>query len=481
MSHAIRIDGYGPSWLALAGLVVGGFASCDTGEARAPASLSAGPPNFVFISIDSLRADHLGCYGYQPPTSPVIDGLAAEGVRFERAISTTSWTLPSHAAMLTGLHDSAHGVTDPTRRLAGAHVTLAESLRGAGYRTAGFYGGPFLHPVFGLDQGFEVWQSCMAELGDEGDSAAEASASKGVASHGDVTGPRTLAAVEAWSAQADERPFFLFVHLWDVHYDYLAPREYVELFDTTYEGSVDGLNFDQYEEHPGLLDERDLQHLIALYDAEIRFTDDILERLLDGLRARGMLDDTILVITADHGEEFLDHGGIGHQQSLFDEVVRVPLIVHAPGRFAPGLVVEDQVSLVSLAPTLLALAGIDERPDSSGFDLRPLLEGRDLAPSRAVCELLVERPLYALRTRELKVLYEPGEHPRIGGFDLLADPGEKRRIKPKDDARIPAAVTFLDGMIEAAAEAELNAGLEPELLQRLESLGYLEGDADQEL
>ena len=461
--------------------------ACDRGPQPAAEPARGEHPDLILISIDSLRADHLGCYGYDRPTSPVIDRLAGEGVRCAEAISSTSWTLPSHAAIFTGLQDSAHGVTDPSRRLAAARVTLAERLRDAGYQTAGFYGAPFLHPVFGLDQGFETWQSCMGEIPDgmSREEVLSAMSPERAVMHGDVTGPRTLAAVEEWCADADERPCFLFVHLWDVHYDYLAPPEYVERFDPGYEGPIDGLHVEDLLARGSELEPRDLRHLLALYDAEIRFTDEILGRLLDALERSGRFDDALVVVTADHGEEFLDHGRIGHQVTLYDEVVHVPLIFHWPGHLAAGRVVEQQVSLVSLAPALLDLLGLPatgagerahERADAT--DLVDLLRGGHPAPRPALAELLVDQPLYALRSADLKVLYEPGHPTRVYGFDLVRDPLEEHRLGLRDDERIPRAVMTLESMLHAqgAAEGEANAGLDPELRRRLESIGYLGGE-----
>ena len=131
------------------------------------AALREHGPDIILISIDSLRPDHLGCYGYGRPTSPTIDALAQEGVRCASAVSTTSWTLPAHAALFTGLYDSAHGAVDNGTKLVDSHVTLAEVLQDAGYQTAGFYGGPYLHPMFGLGQGFETYESCMSEIHSE--------------------------------------------------------------------------------------------------------------------------------------------------------------------------------------------------------------------------------------------------------------------------------------------------------------------------
>ncbi|MCC6409508.1 MAG: sulfatase-like hydrolase/transferase, partial [Planctomycetes bacterium] len=162
-------------------------------------------PSIVLISIDSLRPDHLGCYGYAPPTSPTIDAVAAEGVRFESAVSTTSWTLPSHAAMFTGLFDSAHGLFENGLALSPEHQTLAELLKSEGYQTAGFFGGPYLHPTYGLDQGFEHYQSCMTQLPDDltGDQIRESSRAHFGPSHRDITSPRTVDEVRKWLKDAD--------------------------------------------------------------------------------------------------------------------------------------------------------------------------------------------------------------------------------------------------------------------------------------
>ena len=171
------------------------------GAALAPVRSGADPdPQLVLLLIiDTLRADHLGCYGYGRDTSPTIDRLANEGVQFETTISTTSWTLPAHAALFTGLYDPAHGTTDVYFRLAPGYRTLAEHLRDAGWTTAGLYAGPLLHPSFALDQGFESWVSCMSEPASaitDDDPATIFNAN--LASHADVTGPRTLEAARTW-------------------------------------------------------------------------------------------------------------------------------------------------------------------------------------------------------------------------------------------------------------------------------------------
>ncbi|HVS17631.1 MAG TPA: sulfatase [Planctomycetota bacterium] len=447
-------------------------------------------PDVVVVSIDSLRPDHLSCYGYPFPTSPTIDRLAREGVRFENALTTSSWTLPAHAALFTGLYDSGHGLVDNGLTLNPAQVTAAEVFARNGWRTAGFFGGPYLHPVFGLDQGFETYQSCMTQLEDDlaPEEVRASSRSRWGASHADVTGPRTVAEVTRWLAEVGDEPIFLFVHLWDVHYDFIAPPEYVALFDPDYTGELTGVDF---MENPAIapgMDERDFRHLLALYDAEIRYTDDTLAQILGLLERRGRMDDTLLVVTADHGEEFLEHGRKGHQRTLYEEVVRIPLIFRgAPGRFAAaGSAPIDQVRLIDVMPTLYALCGIDDVPAMNGRDLSPLLAGRALEIEPALLELYANRrDMQAVRMPTFKMFKAAPQHAG-SGFDLLADPHERVELGPQ-------APFFQPGLSliqrELAAALELGKGrfsipaddIDPRMLERLKSLGYIgvEGPRDE--
>ncbi|MFN0009687.1 MAG: sulfatase [Planctomycetota bacterium] len=452
----------------LAVVVVGALqAACGSGST--PPSLRPGrpgAPDVVLISIDSLRPDHLGCYGYPKPTSPTIDRLASEGVRCEVAVSTTSWTLPAHAAMLTGLYDSAHGVVDNGLSLSPARVTLPEVLSESDWDTAGFYGGPYLAPIFGLDQGFARYESCMSpEAG---------------SSHQDVTGPRTVDAVERWLGETVEkgerRPFFLFIHLWDVHYDYKPPARYVEMFDPGYAGTLDASDFPHNPAIAPDMAPADLQHLVALYDGEIRFTDEIVGRILEAIDRRGRLRDALVIVTADHGEEFFEHGGKGHQKTLFDEVVRIPLIVRWPGRLQAGTLVRDQVRLVDLAPTILSLAGITQRPPMQGRDISPLLRGEPMTPEPALIELLVDRnDIRGSRGEAEKVI--SWRHAGTSFlYDLVRDPGEAAPIA-EPSPRLSAALQRLQRELERTSgfARESQAGrveIAPDLARRLGVLGY---------
>ncbi|MEW6270824.1 MAG: sulfatase [Thermodesulfobacteriota bacterium] len=315
-------------------------------------------PNVLLVSIDSLRADHLGSYGYERPTSPTIDRLASEGALFEKAIAPAPWTVPSHMTMLTALPPEVHGVTSHRKALSPAAVTLAEVLRRAGYATAAFVSGPTVMAHYGFAQGFTVFDESTAER-------------DSYRSQTGITSPALVELVgdylEEWDREGRRAPFFVFLHMWDVHYDYAPPAPFDRMFDPDYAG---GMSFTDFERNQGIqpnMDPRDLQHLVALYDGEIRWTDENLGRVIDRLRELGVLDDTIVVVTSDHGDEFFEHGLKGHSKTLYDEVLHVPLVVRYPRRIPFGRRVPEQVRLMDVAPTIVGLAGV-EPPERFGVD-----------------------------------------------------------------------------------------------------------------
>ena len=458
-----------------------------------PADTDDGRPNIILVSIDSLRPANLSCYGYERPTSPFIDRLAEEGVRFESAVSTTSWTLPAHAALFTGLYDSTHGLVDNGLALSGEHWTLAELLQREGYETAGFYGGPYLHPVFGMGQGFDAYQSCMTTTPDSatGAQVRQGARSHRDVSHMDVTGPRTRDEVRRWARDRDsQEPYFLFLHLWDVHYDFKPPPPYDRMFDPDYQGDISGRLMADGRIKADM-DPRDLQHLLALYDGEIRFTDQILGEIFEELGGRGMLENTLVVITSDHGEEFFEHGNKGHNKTLFDEVLKIPLIAHWPGELEGGHVIPDQVRLIDLMPTLLHFAGHRGPLAVQGRNLAPLLRGRPMDAQPALAELMIDRrSLRALRTNERKAL-RPSDDQAAFLLRLDADPRELRAIAPGESPLEAERARWDTELLRAHSTAlklrTLLGGRDPEaivpsqdVLERLAGMGYLDGEGDED-
>jgi len=376
--------------------------------------------NVLLVSIDSLRADHLGAYGYQARfvpeelVSPRLDALATEGVLFENAWSTTSWTLPAHMALLTGLTDDAHGVEQDDFALDPHRRTLAEEFRDAGYRTGGYYGGPYLDPRHGFGRGFEDYRSAMASpeaiaglvrqeeercraRGAPPMNAAELRIFRDRLSHRDITSGRVNALAREFLERDDDRPFFLFLHYFDVHYDYIPDAAEAGLgrrFDPDYQGQMDGANwyFNPAVRDPKTgarrISDRDLQHVEALYDAEIHWVDRHVGAVLDMLRQRGLLENTVVCVTSDHGDEFFEHGSIGHRSTLYPELLHIPLILRLPGAAGGGLRVPELVRIYDLAPTLLDLCGMDGLPEAAGRSLRPLLEGRPEPPRTLLCRIV---------------------------------------------------------------------------------------------
>jgi arylsulfatase A-like enzyme len=360
----------------------------------------------------------------------MLDRVAADGAVFENHISSTSWTLPAHAAIFSSLPDSVHGCTDTDRVLAEGVTTLAERFAAAGYDTAGFFAGPYLHPAFGLAQGFEHYQNCTsyAPLLDE---APKESWAMDVdvmrRSHRDVTNPTVTAAFTRWLRRPLRARFFAFVHLWDVHYDFVPPPPFDTMFDPDYDGPVTGENFFFDETINPDMPARDLEHLVALYDGEIAWTDAHLGRIIAELAATGRLDDTVIAVTSDHGTAFFEHGHKGHRLSLFDELIRVPLVIRYPPVIDPGTRIRTQTRAIDVAPTLLELAALPVPEEFMGESLVPLTgAGEHAFDHVAISELFsVGRRQRTARTNEWK-LYDVMDQDKRFWTDLLRDPAERQ-------------------------------------------------------
>lgn len=469
--------------IGIAILGVGLIASCGgNGEAE-------GARSVILISIDSLRADHLGCYGYGRDTSPRIDRLAAEGTRFARALAPSPWTLPSHASLFTGLYPMTHGIEDNGLRLRSGAQTLARSLASAGFATQAIVCAPLLRPEFGLDAGFHGYDIDLV-----GETPEAARAAK--------VAPKVTAKALAWLDRIGERPFFLFLHYWDVHYDYNPPDEFAGAFDPDYAGSEDGTSIhDRTDIVPGM-DEADFDHLVALYDGEIRYTDEALGVLFDGIEARGLADRTMIWVVADHGEEFLDHGGTGHTSTCYGEVLEVPMILRVPWLADAPAVVSEPTGLVDVLPTTLELLELPEaRMPIEGVSVAPALRaGRSLPERVLLAETLRGRPPVAagkaarrwtdgpplrwstLRTADgeaLHLLTRGGKTRRVLLFDHRSDPAEERDLSAEDPRTVGRLLPVLRSELSRAADLSklLDPSetwtLEADMVETLRGLGYV--------
>jgi arylsulfatase A-like enzyme len=382
---------------------------------RPPSPVGA---NVLLIGIDTLRADHLGCYGYPRPTSPRIDALCEEAVVFETAISQSPWTLPAFASIFTGVIPSSHRagegkvaaislLTQARARFTALHPsreTLATRLRRAGWRTASFVSNSFVGPDFGLTRGFQDFVETE-------------------------TSDTVVKAALAWLEQHARERFFLFLHIIDPHQPYSPPRaDAAPFIDPAYNGPL-GLSYPATL-LGGAQTEADRRRVIDLYDGEVRFVDRLVGRVLDALGRLGVKEQTLIVVTSDHGEGLFEHGHLGHGQTLYDELLHVPLIVRFPGRTPKGRV-SAQVRTLDIAPTVLDAIGITPPSHLDGVSLMPLARGDGGGDLLAFAEYLasgVEQK--ALRERDRKLVFTPSTREKLF-FDLRADPDESRSIAPE--------------------------------------------------
>ncbi len=335
-------------WLVAAGLILIGLLSTML-EIREPGGLAARPLgtdadivalrerkdlNVLFILIDTLRADRLGSYGYERDTSPGLDRLAGSGVRFARTLAQSSWTKTSMASLWTGLLPARAGITRFDQVLPEEALMPAEVLREAGFQTIGLYRNGWVAPTFGFDQGFDVYQRPIQlplppQVRRENPTLSEAGSDEGL----------VASAVEFLRLQGHER-WFLYLHLMDVH-EYLYDEE----------SALFGL------------------HYSDVYDNSIHWTDSVLEILFEHLAELGHLDDTLIVVTSDHGEAFGEHGSEGHARNVYRESTEVPFLLSFPFRLEPGVVIEHRVRNIDVWPTVLDLIGL-ELPGADGISRR---------------------------------------------------------------------------------------------------------------
>lgn len=435
-------------------------------------------PDVILVTLDTTRADHLGVYSYERDVTPSIDRFARDAVTFDRAWATAAWTLPTHASMFTGKSGSSHGARfdrensdvslsevlegdfftkHRASRLPESETTLAEVLGQAGYATAAFTGSPWLAPPFGLMQGFEVADAGVATIG--GRSAEEL----------------TDRAIRWLESVPRDRPLHLFVNYFDPHAPYDPPPGYDNLPGVLI--PIDPEQDEIFINGGRRLTGRQRTALIDRYDGEIRFMDAHLGRLLDALRAVGRYDGALVVVVADHGELFGEHGFLGHGRWLYEGVLRIPLLVRFPDGRGAGTREDALVSQVDLMPMIAT---------ELGLTLPAGVEGRAIGSRRLVLAEAFSDP-FSVSTygdrydRDLRaVVHWPWKRIRssrgeLETFELEADP-EERTGRPAFD---------VPDEIEAELEAAVNglqrretlsspSGVSPELEERLRKLGYIE-------
>jgi arylsulfatase A-like enzyme len=444
-----------------------GFAAAALAAALGCGAEPPNRPNVLLVTVDTLRADRLSGYGYARKTSPYLDSLAESGVRFERAYATSSWTAPSLASLVTSLDPTVHGVEHGhlddqlivrQEVLPESVPLLAEELRAAGYRTFGVTANTHLYGRFGFDRGFDRYE-CLGFL----DAAV------------------VLRTLQEWrdGIIGGAAPWFLWVHLLDPHAPFVprkpAIREYFPGFRPLWRpvrGVIDPEDYKRFGAEKGTR----LHELInALYDGEIAFTDAAIREVAAMV---GVGDGDLVVVTADHGEEFLDHGSFGHGKTLFEEVIRVPLILRLPGRAHAGRVVRGAVSLLDVFPTVLDVVGAPAPPDIQGSSLLPRLAGG--APTDAVVTVTLSRfvPLGmdSITRGSWKYIRHRVDPERRMLFDLASDPGETANLVATQPEKAAELAALLEAQLSASRSRRVEPGfadLSGEELEQLRALGYV--------
>jgi arylsulfatase A-like enzyme len=420
--------------------------------------------------VDTMRPDHLSCYGYQRSTSPNFDALAGEGLRFEKLTAQSSWTRSSIASLLTGLYPSAHGALDRTDRMLPDVVTLAQQLKGHGYTTAAFSSnGNFYAEDWGLIRGFdEVWGYWIAEGGED-------------------RGVMTAELVDdlfRWLEQHAGEKVFLFIHTVDPHDPYSPPPP----FDTRFTGEYCGpsetiVDVVQLQERRALSEpgfDRYERRAIDLYDGEIAYNDAVFGRFVQRLKETGFYQRSVLVVTSDHGEEFSDHQNYGHGLTLFGEQINLPLIIRLPGGRHAGRVVGDLVRQVDLMPSLLRWLGLPASPAGSVSFAEDVEQGRVPAGGAVLAEEALDgNLLYSLIDGRYKYILRLEPRREEALYDLEADPRERTNIIDSLPRIAGPLAERLDAHRREAQETILEReDLEPPRLSadeiaNLKALGYL--------
>ncbi|MFQ5823234.1 MAG: sulfatase [bacterium] len=442
----LRLRALFPIVLAAVLLAALGIYGCLKGR-------SAGRYNLILISIDTLRADRLGAYGYARDTSPNLNAFAEKGVLFRHVVAECSWTLPSHVTMLTGLFPSTHGATHPALKPGPDTEFLAEILRAEGYRTIGHTEGGYVGAEYGFGRGFEFFDDTRRGL------------------------PAILeeAAAQIREFSPDDR-YFCFLHTYDVHCPYTPSEPYAEMFQTEDAQFIDTRwRCGNPHYNRMVLSEGQVRFLSNAYDASIREADEHLGRFIQFLETSGVLDNTVVVVTSDHGEEFREHGQIGHERTLYREVLMVPLIILAPG--LTPMRVDTPVGLVDLTPTILDLLGLPVPSTMEGESLLPLATrepGTDPNSGTRISELQWQLFLRSVMTPKWHLILNlRTDEEKL--FAVVNDPLEGQDLSAVNEKEVSQLLAVLERHRDGRQQRtpEPLDRVTPKQRELLRSLGYI--------
>lgn len=455
-------------------------------------------PNIILIVMDAVRAKHLSCYGYHRPTTPHLEQFARKCVVYETAISAAGWSLPSHASIFTGLYPSKHGAHDQHKYLLPEYPTMASILRSYGYHTRAFCHNAYVGPATGLNRGFETFNTdsrnippLLKKITDKFDNGL-ARLRKQQDFGARQTNQKIFSALRR--LHSGPRPFFMFVHYEEPHAPYRPPRNFNRyLPEGVSEQQAMQVNQDQwaYFTNPSIMSELDFEILKALYDGEITYVDMRINQVLSWLEQFNILDHTMVIITADHGDNIGDHQMMGHAYCLYDTLVHVPLIIHYPAGTAGPQRVSRQVQTLDLLPTILTLLGDTSSALFNSLQGHNLLSltGRDFTIAEQTRPDLTtfhkrfpgvdvsqyDRALKMIRTDRYKYIWASDNNHEL--YDLQKDPDEQHNIINQ----APAIAADLDRQLlnwrnsfEAAAPVEEAPEFDEAVKDRLRALGYLE-------
>ncbi len=451
-------------WLSL--FAVPTLSACGQGPGAEPEAGTnpdpSRPPSVILISLDTVRADHLSPYGYERDTTPKLNALAEEGLVVENFYSTAPWTLTAHMSMLTGLFPEQHGIVDKSLALNEANPTLAERLSAAGYQTAGFYRDVWVQPRYGFDRGFELFVD-----------------------HANAEEAQQHLAEFMAQGRDEDRPLFLFLHLFDAHtvgmtprsqFIYDPPAEYRERFMGGMQERFPSGRGPAIWADPSIANADELEGLRALYDGGLSYLDDVVGGWVEEWRASGLLDESIVMVTADHGESLGQRDGVlmGHG-GMFAEGLRVPLILRLPGAERAGERLAGPFGHVDLVPTVMDAGGLEAAPYLAGVNLlehEP--DGTRVFSARWGPDTAYMRwPSKVVQTTSKT-------RPRFW-TDLAADPLDlKPRLRSADPREFDALLEELSSAHAGQLQGRELPGPEPQKAQRmdtaererLEALGY---------